>query len=101
MYLGRVVELLESETLEQACRHPYTKALLNSVFDVYCDQNDEIRLLEGEPPSPLQVHEGCAFALRCPYCTERCMTVRPELREIGENHLCACFLAEGQSCVNS
>ncbi len=101
MYLGRVVELLESETLEQACRHPYTKALLNSVFDVYCDQNEEIRLLEGEPPSPLQVHAGCAFALRCPYCTERCMTERPELREIGENHLCACFLAEEQSCVNS
>ncbi|MFQ9151220.1 MAG: hypothetical protein ACLR6B_06420 [Blautia sp.] len=58
MYLGRIVELLDSENLEQKCCHPYTKALLNSIFDVYCNQEAEIHLLEGDPPSPLQVQAG-------------------------------------------
>ena len=93
MYLGRVVELLQSERLEQEYQHPYTHALLNSVFDVYCKQSDEIKLLEGEPPSPLQVQQGCPFALRCPRCQDRCRSELPELREVGEGHLCACFLA--------
>ena len=69
----------------------YTHALLNSVFDVYCKQSDEIKLLEGEPPSPLQVQPGCPFALRCPRCQDRCRSELPELREVGEGHLCACF----------
>ena len=94
MYLGRIVEMLPSENLEQACRHPYTHALLNSIFDVYCDPNAEISLLEGEPPSPLEVHRGCAFAKRCPKCTERCLKELPELKSVGEGHAVACFHAE-------
>ncbi len=94
MYLGRVVELINSENLEQDCRHPYTKALLNSVFDVYCDQKEDIDLLEGEPPSPLQIHQGCPFALRCPHARDRCREELPELKGVGEDHLCACFLTE-------
>lgn len=93
MYLGRIVELLDSEDLEASCRHPYTKALLNSVFDVYCDQNEEIQLLKGEPSSPLQMPEGCPFAPRCPKCTEECRAQIPELRTVAEGHTVACHHA--------
>ena len=92
MYLGKVIEILDSETLEQECMHPYTKALLGSVFDVYCDQSAEIRLLQGEPPSPLALHRGCAFASRCPSCMEKCKFTIPELKEVAGNHKVACFL---------
>ena len=91
MYLGRIVELLNSEDLAEKCRHPYTKALLSSVFDVYCDQADDIQLLEGEPPSPLQIHQGCPFASRCPLCTQECQKAFPKLKDIGRGHLLACF----------
>lgn len=91
MYLGKVVELLNSEDLEMRCCHPYTKALLNSVFDVYCDQEEKIQLLKGEPPSPLELPEGCPFAPRCPKCTGECKKRQPELKEIEEGHTVACF----------
>ena len=94
MYLGRIVELLDSENLEQKCCHPYTKALLNSIFDVYCNQEAEIHLLEGDPPSPLQVQAGCAFASRCPRCREKCLSSVPELKRVEEGHLAACFYPE-------
>ncbi len=94
MYLGRIVELLPSRSLERECRHPYTQALLNAIFDVYCDPSQEIRLLQGEPPSPLQLRAGCPFAPRCPHCMERCRRDTPELRDLGDGHLAACFLIE-------
>lgn len=94
MYLGKIVELLPSQALEEESRHPYTRALLDSIFDVYCDPGEEIRLLQGEPPSPLQVQEGCAFAPRCPLCTERCYRETPELRAVGDEHSVACFQSD-------
>ena len=68
MYLGRIVEILESETLGNKAVHPYTRMLLGSIFDVYCDQNEEIAAPKGEPPSPLKIRKGCAFAERCRWC---------------------------------
>lgn len=93
MYLGRIVELLDSEDLEERCRHPYTHALLNSIFDIYCDPDEEIHLLEGEPPSPLQIHQGCPFAQRCPYCKQKCLEENPPLRDLGSGHMAACFFS--------
>ena len=93
MYLGRIVEVLESETLASKAVHPYTQMLLGSVFDVYCDQNEEIEAPKGEPPSPLKLHRGCAFAERCRFCTERCKKQAPQLQEIEPGHQLACFHA--------
>ncbi len=93
MYLGRIVEFLDSEDLETSCRHPYTKALLGSIFDVYCDQTKPIELITGEPPSPLNIYEGCPFAQRCDRCSERCSREIPALREVAPGHLLACFNA--------
>ena len=91
MYLGRIVEILESETLAAKAVHPYTKMLLGSVFDVYCDQNEEIAAAKGEPPSPLEVQKGCAFAGRCNWCREKCKEELPLLQEIEPGHKVACF----------
>ena len=92
MYLGRVVEMIDSEVLETECIHPYTKALLGAIFDVYCSQDEDIDLLQGEPPSPLSLHAGCPFAKRCPIASETCKSQVPPLREAqGEGHMVACF----------
>lgn len=92
MYLGRIVEVIDSENLERDCVHPYTKALLGSIFDVYCDQSKDVDLLEGEPPSPLNMPDGCPFAPRCPHCTDRCRRELPSLQPVSPGHLAACFL---------
>ena len=91
MYLGRIVEILESETLGNKAVHPYTRMLLGSIFDVYCDQNDEIAAPKGEPPSPLKIRKGCAFAERCRWCSEKCKENVPALQEIELGHKVACF----------
>ena len=91
MYLGRVVEYLSSETLEQECAHPYTKALLGSILDVYCDQKDEIAAMSGEPVSPVGKQEGCPFAKRCPNCTALCKSSIPKLEPVNADHKLACF----------
>ena len=91
MYLGRIVEILESETLGNKAVHPYTRMLLGSIFDVYCDQNEEIAAPKGEPPSPLKIRKGCAFAERCRWCSEKCKENVPALQEIELGHKVACF----------
>ncbi len=91
MYLGHIVEYLESETLEKECAHPYTKALLGSILDVYCDRSKDISLLPGEPLSPIGIREGCPFAGRCPNCTEKCRTEMPPLISVSDGHSLACF----------
>lgn len=91
MYLGRVVEYLDSETLEQDCAHPYTKALLGSILDVYCDQSSDIAHLSGEPVSPVGKQVGCPFASRCPNCTEQCKKEMPTLSPVSAGHELACY----------
>lgn len=91
MYLGRIVEILESETLGNKAVHPYTRMLLGSIFDVYCDQNEEIAAPKGEPPSPLKIRKGCAFAERCRWSSEKCKENVPALQEIELGHKVACF----------
>ena len=90
MYLGRIVEILKSERLEQESVHPYTRALLDAVLDVYCDPREPLRLLQGEPPSATRRFEGCAFSARCPRCAARCKEERPGLRALDGGHWVAC-----------
>ena len=92
MYLGKVLEIIDSEDLEKECVHPYTKALLNSVFDVYCDQDEDVELLEGEPASSLEAQKGCVFAARCPQCCAKCLEETVELQQVGANHYTSCIM---------
>ena len=96
MYLGRMVELLDSEDLEQKCCHPYTKALLSAIpiADPTIERERKRILLQGDVPSPVNLPQGCNFCNRCPYATQLCKERKPQLREIEPGHFTACHRAE-------
>lgn len=92
MYLGTIVEVLPGEDLWKKARHPYTRALIGSVFDTHMDFSVPIQPLQSEVPSPLDAPPGCPFQTRCDHCMERCRRERPTLKTIGEGHEVACHL---------
>jgi len=89
MYLGRVVELGASRQVYADPRHPYTRALLDSVPRLAADEVS-FRTIQGELPSPLSPPSGCAFHPRCPKATEVCRQERPLLIQRGDGALVAC-----------
>jgi len=92
MYLGRIVEVIDSNKLTTDAFHPYTKALLASVFSVKSKNGTEIEIIKGEPPSASDMIPGCGFSSRCTKCTDKCLKEKPELKEIAANHFTACHL---------
>jgi oligopeptide transport system ATP-binding protein len=92
MYLGRIVELADSDTLFDNPQHPYTKALLAAVPvpDPLVEQGRVFRPVQGEVPSPINPPSGCVFHPRCPIAVESCRTSRPETRELAPGHFVAC-----------
>lgn len=91
MYLGRLIELAESESLYQSPFHPYTKALLSAVPIPDPDSKKETILIEGEIPSPANPPSGCAFHTRCSQVLDMCKTTRPRELELN-GHFVACHL---------
>ena len=94
MYLGQIVEQADRVSLFKNPRHPYTKALLGAVPSVHSNKRDRrSRLrLKGDPPSPINLPEGCRFASRCPMAEARCREASPPLEDRGEGHRVSCFL---------
>ncbi len=92
MYLGDVIEELESALFVSKACHPYSKLLQSSIFSVTMDFTKEIRKLEGDVPNPLDVISGCPFRTRCSQAIDICKSLKPELKTIGENHKVACHL---------
>ena len=92
MYLGHLVEVMDSGDLFRNSRHPYSLALLSAVptTDYYAEKERGRVVLEGEVPSPINAPTGCPFHPRCKYATEACKTSMPQLTDIGDNHLVAC-----------
>lgn len=93
MYLGRAVEQGEKRTIFQKPAHPYTQALLTSTPFVDPTRRAQRVLLRGEPPSPMNVPNGCAFHHRCPIAEERCLRERPQQRKVAGRRV-ACHFAE-------
>lgn len=89
MYLGRVVETMKAHVLQLHARHPYTRALLASVFEIYEDQEKPIEVLQGEAEGSRE-QTGCIFCQRCPQAMEICKREEPKLRKIREGHYLAC-----------
>ncbi len=79
MYLGRIAEIADADTLFAAPRHPYTRLLLETIPDPLKPRRDR-EPLAGEVPNPLNPPPGCAFHPRCPFANERCRTERLELK---------------------
>ena len=96
MYLGKLVELGDSETLYTAPQHPYTQALLSAVPhpDPAKAGNIDRIILQGDVPSPANPPQGCNFCTRCPVAIDICHKDEPEWRQIGEGHFAACHLIE-------
>jgi oligopeptide/dipeptide ABC transporter, ATP-binding protein, C-terminal domain len=92
MYLGRLVEVADSEELVRNPLHPYTQALLAAVpIPDPTAPKVEVKA-KGELPSPLSPPPGCPFHPRCPYAFDRCRTEVPRLREVSPGHWVACHL---------
>ncbi len=102
MYLGNLVELSASEKIFSKPIHPYTQALIAAIPTTDPDASQELQILEGDIPSPVNPPSGCKFHTRCRYCTEICKQVVPEWREIEEDHFVACHhpLLEGLDIKN-
>jgi oligopeptide transport system ATP-binding protein len=92
MYLGKMVELSNSETLYEKPLHPYTQALLSAVPVPDPDFKRETILLQGDIPSPSNPPSGCTFHTRCPHATEICKKKVPEFKEHQPGHYVACHL---------
>ena len=92
MYLGHIMEMMESVQLYKEPLHPYTQALLSAIpiVDYYAEQQRNRIVLSGEVPSPIHAPKGCPFNPRCPYATERCRQEMPALQDAGNGHLVAC-----------
>lgn len=95
LYAGQKVEECSKEDLFKKPLHPYSEGLLNSV--VRLDLNDKrLKAIKGTPPAIGEVLQGCKFAPRCPYATEKCRTQKPPLFEV-ENRFVRCFKYGGQN----
>ncbi|RAS34381.1 ABC transporter ATP-binding protein [Paraburkholderia bryophila] len=99
MYAGQTVEQASAAALFAAPTHPYTLGLLNALPRLTDDDDDQpLQTIPGNPPLPGEVGQGCAFAPRCAYCTERCLEARPPLAaaEGYPDALRACFKPVGE-----
>jgi len=93
MYLGKIVELAETEELFTHPLHPYTEALLSAVPVPDPDYEAERIILQGDVPSPVNPPSGCYFHPRCPYAQSICSEQSPEFRDFGGAHFAACHRA--------
>jgi len=92
MYLGKIVEYADKQTLFTNPLHPYTEALLSAVPVPNPKLKREKRLLQGDVPSPINPPPGCAFHTRCPYAFDRCKVETPKLMEVSPGHGVSCHL---------
>jgi peptide/nickel transport system ATP-binding protein len=93
MYVGRMVELAETEALFSAPKHPYTAALLSAVPEPDPRTRSRRIVLQGEVANPAAPPSGCYFHPRCPYAVEACRTQTPAWQEISRGHFVACHRA--------
>jgi oligopeptide/dipeptide ABC transporter ATP-binding protein len=97
MYLGRVVEIGDKDSLYRTPLHPYTQALLSAapVPDPTVKRPERI-ILSGDPPSAIAPPTGCRFHTRCPVAIARCATDAPPLVELLPGHKAACWVAQAK-----
>ncbi|MFA9560024.1 ABC transporter ATP-binding protein [Evansella sp. AB-rgal1] len=90
MYAGKIVEVADREEMFTSPKHPYTKALIDSIPTSDPFQRKERELIKGEPPSVIDRPPGCPFHTRCPYAEEICRSKEPKLEEVSKGNSFAC-----------
>ena len=101
MYLGKIMELADRDTLYARSQHPYTHALMSAVpiADPDKERARERILLEGDLPSPINPPPGCVFNTRCFKAQERCRVDVPQLLQLAPGHEVACHFPEDRDLV--
>lgn len=94
MYLGRLIEVGDKESIYSDPKHPYTQALLSAVPVADPEAKRERIILKGDVPSPSNVPKGCAFHTRCFAAMDICKEKLPPLKDTGNGHCVACHLYE-------
>ncbi len=94
MYMGKIVEQADRESLFNDSKHPYTQALLSAVPSADPNRRSRRRriTISGDPPNPIDLPPGCRFASRCPLVVDQCRTELPDLRAVDRTHRVACHL---------
>jgi oligopeptide/dipeptide ABC transporter ATP-binding protein len=100
MYLGKIVETGEAQSLARAPKHPYTRALFAAALPSHPDDRREDIVLQGEVPSPLRPPTGCRFHPRCAHAMAQCGVDEPALVEV-EGQLVACHLFDAGADVRT
>ena len=90
IYAGEILEYGTLDDIYNHTSHPYTQGLFDSVPDL---DNDVSRLkpIDGLMPDPTDLPQGCKFAPRCAFCTEKCQSVHPDMTALSESHWVRCF----------
>lgn len=91
MYGGQIVERAPVRKIFESPRHPYTKALLETIPNVRGKRAKRLRTIQGQPPILGAPPKACTFRFRCPNALERCARENPALATVGEGHQAACF----------
>jgi oligopeptide transport system ATP-binding protein len=94
MYGGLIMEEGLTEEIFYEPKHPYTKALLNSVPKAEGDEKIRLQPIKGSAPSLLNPPNGCPFAERCQFASSRCFDEMPEYKSYSSTHRSRCFLEE-------
>jgi len=89
VYAGKIVESGTKEDIFNNPSHPYTVGLFNSLPDI-ASKSARLKPIDGMPPDPTNLPEGCSFNPRCPYATDACRQGEISMREITPGHFCAC-----------
>jgi oligopeptide transport system ATP-binding protein len=94
MYLGKIMELCDKNTLFDDPLHPYTQSLISAVPvpDPKLERKRQRIILKGEVPSPANPPKGCVFNTRCPLAVDRCLQIVPAYHEVRTGHFVACHL---------
>lgn len=94
MYGGLIMEEGLTEEIFYETKHPYTKALLNSIPKIQGDEKVRLQPINGSAPSLLNPPKGCPFAERCEFANSKCFSEMPEYKSFSKTHKAMCFLAE-------
>jgi len=94
MYAGKVIESGASVEIYHHPQHPYTLGLLHSVPRLDEPRREKLDPIEGQPPDLSNLPQGCSFRVRCRFAHEKCAGETPPLRDAGEKHQSACWMAE-------